>query len=314
MMTKGVVNVPIKIPNDLPAVETLREENIFVMTESRAVSQDIRPLKILFLNLMPTKIATETQFCRLFSNTPIQIELELLHTSSHESKNVPPEHILSFYKTFDQVRENNYDGLIITGAPVELMEFEEVEYWDELKEILEWSRSHVTSTVHVCWGAQAALYYHYGIKKVKLPKKLSGVYLHRKDDVKNELLRGMDDEFYIPHSRNTTVLREDIEGTNVLNILAESDEAGVFAAETGDGREIYIMGHPEYDTETLNNEFIRDMNAGHNPDIPVNYYPDDDYNRAPVNRWRSQASLIYINWINYVYQTTPYDLNDIGRY
>lgn len=305
--------MPIKIPNNLPAADILREENIFVMTETRAQSQDIRPLKILFLNLMPTKIATETQFCRLFSNTPIQIELELIHTASHESKNVPPEHILSFYKTFDDIKENYYDGLIITGAPVELLDFEEVEYWDEIKEILEWSKTHVTSTVHVCWGAQAGLYYHYGIKKVRLPKKLSGVYLHRKEDTKNELFRGMDDEFYIPHSRNTTVLKEDIENIDELNILAESDEAGVFALETDDGKQIFIMGHPEYDTETLNNEFIRDLNAGLNPEVPANYYPNDDYNKEPVNKWRSQASMLYINWINHVYQVTPYNLNDIGK-
>lgn len=305
--------MPIKIPNNLPAADILRDENIFVMTETRAQSQDIRPLKILFLNLMPTKIATETQFCRLFSNTPIQIEIELIHTASHESKNVSTEHILSFYKTFEDIKDNNYDGLIITGAPVELLEFEEVEYWDEIKEILEWSKEHVTSTVHVCWGAQAGLYYHYGIKKVKLPKKLSGVYLHKKEDAKNELFRGMDDEFYIPHSRNTTVLKEDIENIDELNILAESDEAGVFAVETEDGKQIFIMGHPEYDTETLNNEFIRDLNAGLNPEVPANYYPDDDYSKNPVNKWRSQASMIYINWINHVYQVTPYDLNDIGK-
>ncbi len=305
--------MPIKIPNNLPAADTLREENIFVMTETRAISQDIRPLKILFLNLMPTKIATETQFCRLFSNTPIQIELELIHTASHESKNISAEHILSFYKTFDDIRENNYDGMIITGAPVELMDFEEVEYWNEIKEILEWTKSHVTSTVHVCWGAQAALYYHYGINKVRLPQKLSGVYLHKKEDTKNELLRGMDDEFYIPHSRNTTVLKEDIERTGGIDILAESDEAGVFALEAGDGKQIFLMGHPEYDTETLNNEFLRDLKAGLNPEIPANYYPDNDYHKKPINKWRSQASLIYINWINHVYQVTPYDLNEIGK-
>lgn len=306
--------MPIKIPNDLPAAEVLRKEHIFVMTNTRAVTQDIRPLKILFLNLMPTKIATETQFCRLFSNTPIQIELELIHTKSHDSKNTSEEHMLSFYKTFDDIKDNNYDGLIITGAPVELLEFEEVEYWDELCRIMEWSKKHVTSTVHVCWGAQAALYYHYGIKKIKLPKKLSGVYVHKKENSMADIIRGVDDEFFAPHSRNTTVLREDLESLKNLEILASSKEAGVFIAQVDGGKQIFIMGHPEYDTETLGNEYKRDLEAGISPEIPLNYYPDDDFTKEPVNRWRGTASLIYINWINYVYQTTPYDLGELdGR-
>lgn len=304
--------MPIKIPNTLPAAETLKAENIFFMTETRAVTQDIRPLKILLLNLMPTKIATETQFCRLLSNTPIQIEIELITTRSHESKNTSKEHMLAFYNTFEDIKNNKYDGMVITGAPVENLEFEDVEYWDEICEIMEWTKTHVTSTIHVCWGAQAALYYHYGINKIQLDNKLSGVYIHKREDNMSDILRGIDDEFYAPHSRNTTVLREDIEKVATLNILASSEKAGVFAAASNNFRQIYIMGHPEYDTETLNNEFIRDKEAGLNPEIPSNYFPNDDYTQKPLNRWRSQASLIYINWLNYVYQETPYDIDSIS--
>jgi len=303
--------MPIKIPNTLPAAETLRAENIFFITETRAVTQDIRPLKILLLNLMPTKIATETQFCRLLGNTPLQIEIELISTKSHEAKNTSKEHMLAFYNTFDDVKHNKYDGMVITGAPVENLEFGDVEYWHEVCEIMEWTKTHVTSTIHVCWGAQAALYYHYGINKVQLDKKLSGVYVHKREDNMSDLLRGLDDEFYAPHSRNTTVLREDIEKVDCLNILAASEKAGVFAVATNDNRQIFIMGHPEYDTETLNNEFIRDKEAGLNPEIPSNYFPNDDYSQKPVNRWRSQANLIYINWLNYVYQETPFDISSI---
>lgn len=303
--------MPIKIPNTLPAAETLKKENIFFMTEGRATTQDIRPLRILLLNLMPTKIATETQFCRLLSNTPIQIEIELIHTHTHVSKNTSAEHMLAFYKTFDDIKNQNFDGLLITGAPVENMPFEEVEYWDEVCEIMEWSKTHVTNTVHVCWGAQAGLYYHYGINKVQLDKKLSGVYLHKREDDMSDYLRGMADMFYIPHSRNTTVLREDIEKIPELEILASSDEAGVFFVKSKNDRQIFIMGHPEYDSETLNNEYVRDLEAGINPEIPANYYPDNDPTKKPVNLWRSQASLIYINWINHVYQETPYSLDDI---
>lgn len=304
--------MPIKIPNTLPAAETLRSEHIFFMTETRAVTQDIRPLKIIMLNLMPTKIATETQFCRLLSNTPIQIEIELITTSTHETKNTSKEHMLAFYKTFDEVKNNKYDGMVITGAPVENLEFEEVEYWKEVCEIMEWTKTHVTSTIHVCWGAQAALYYHYGINKVQLDKKLSGVYFHTREDNMSDLLRGVDDEFYAPHSRNTTVLREDIEKVDSLNILAASEKAGVFVVASDDYRQIYIMGHPEYDTETLKNEFLRDKETGLSPDIPLNYFPNDDYTQKPINRWRSQASLIYINWLNYVYQETPFDISSIS--
>ncbi len=304
--------MPIKIPNTLPAAETLKKENIFFMTEGRATTQDIRPLRILLLNLMPTKIATETQFCRLLSNTPIQIEIELIHTHTHVSKNTSAEHMLAFYKTFDDIKNQNFDGLLITGAPVENMPFEEVEYWDEVCEIMEWSKTHVTNTVHVCWGAQAGLYYHYGINKVQLDKKLSGVYLHKREDDMSDYLRGMADMFYIPHSRNTTVRREDIEKIPELEILASSDEAGVFFVKSkNDEEQIFIMGHPEYDSETLNNEYVRDLEAGINPEIPANYYPNNDPTKKPVNLWRSQASLIYINWINHVYQETPYSLEDI---
>ena len=260
---------------------------------------------------MPTKIATETQFCRLLSNTPIQIEIELIHTHTHVSKNTSAEHMLAFYKTFDDIKNQNFDGLLITGAPVENMPFEEVEYWDEVCEIMEWSKTHVTNTVHVCWGAQAGLYYHYGINKVQLDKKLSGVYLHKREDDMSDYLRGMADMFYIPHSRNTTVRREDIEKIPELEILASSDEAGVFFVKSKNDRQIFIMGHPEYDSETLNNEYVRDLEAGINPEIPANYYPDNDPTKKPVNLWRSQASLIYINWINHVYQETPYSLEDI---
>ena len=304
--------MPINIPNSLPAAETLRAENIFFITETRAVTQDIRPLKILLLNLMPTKIATETQFCRLLSNSSIQIEIELITTKSHEAKNTSKEHMLAFYKTFDEIKDNKYDGMVITGAPVENLEFEEVEYWEEVCRIMEWTKTHVTSTIHVCWGAQAALYYHYGIQKIQLDQKLSGVYLHKREDDMSDILRGIDDVFYAPHSRNTTVLREDIEKVDSLKILASSEQAGVFVATNHNNRQIFIMGHPEYDTETLNTEFIRDLDAGLNPPIPSNYYPDDDYTKKPINRWRSQASLIYINWLNYVYQETPYDLTSIS--
>jgi len=261
---------------------------------------------------MPTKIATETQFCRLLSNSPIQIEIELITTSSHEAKNTSKEHMIAFYKTFDDVKNNKYDGMVITGAPVENLEFEEVEYWDEICNIMEWTKTHVTSTIHVCWGAQAALYYHYGINKIQLDKKLSGVYIHKREDDMSDLLRGFDDIFYAPHSRNTTVLRESIENIDSLSILAASEKAGVFAVERNDNRQIFIMGHPEYDTETLNNEFIRDMDAGLNPEVPSNYFPNDDYTQNPINRWRSQASLIYINWLNYVYQETPFDITSIS--
>lgn len=304
--------MPIRIPNDLPAASALRSENIFVMTDTRAKTQDIRPLKILLLNLMPTKIATETQLARLLGNTPIQVELELLMVKSHVAKNTSEEHMLAFYKTFDQVCDKTYDGMVITGAPVERMAFENVEYWDELCAIFEWTKTHVTSTFHICWGAQAALYYHYGINKTDLPEKLFGVYPHRVERRSSMLMRGFDDVFMVPHSRHTTVRREDIERCSKLKILASSEQAGVYAMATEGGRQIFITGHSEYDARTLEAEYLRDKNAGLPIHVPENYYPDNDDTKPPVVSWRSHANLLYQNWLNYfVYQTTPYDLSAI---
>ena len=305
--------MPIKIPNDLPAVKTLSDENIFVMTETRAITQDIRPLKIALLNLMPTKIATETQFSRLLGNSPLQVELELLHTSSHKAKNVSEEHLISFYKTFDEIKENFYDGLIITGAPVEHMPFEEVEYWKELCEIMEWSKTHAHSTLHICWGAQAGLYYHYGINKHTLDRKLFGVFPHTVEYKKSILFRGFDDVFMVPQSRHTTVYREDIEAVPELKILASSEECGVYAVRSKQGRQIFITGHSEYDAETLKNEYVRDVGLGRPIDVPKNYFENNDPEKAPVVSWRAHANLLFSNWLNYfVYQTTPYDVNKLG--
>ena len=304
--------MPIKIPQELPAFNKLQNENIFVMSRERAEHQDIRPLKIIILNIMPKKIETETQLSRLLGNSPLQVEFELIHTKSHISKNTSQEHLLAFYKTFDDVKHQKFDGLIITGAPVEKMEFEDVEYWEELSEIMEWSKKHVTSTFHICWGAQAGLYYHYGIKKYPLKEKLSGVYKHTADYKRSILLRGFDDEFWVPHSRNTTVKREDIEKVPELKILASSEEAGVYIVTTDNGKQIFVTGHSEYDADTLKNEYIRDLNAGINPNIPENYFPQDDPTKEPQAKWRSHATLLYANWLNYfVYQTTPYDIEDI---
>lgn len=304
--------MPIKIPNDLPAVKTLAEENIFVMTEKRAITQDIRPLKILLLNLMPKKIETETQLSRLLGNSPLQVDLELIHTKSHQSKNTSAEHLFTFYKTFDDVKHLTFDGMIITGAPVEQLEFTEVEYWDELCEIMEWSKTHVHSTLHICWGAQAGLYYHYGIDKKPLDKKMFGIFPHKTDYKQSILFRGFDDVFMIPHSRHTTVLREDIKKVKELKILASSEEAGVFAITNKGGRQIFITGHPEYDADTLKNEYIRDVNEGKPIEIPVNYFPNNDPSKPPLVSWRSHANLLYSNWLNYfVYQTTPYDITTI---
>ena len=305
--------MPIMISNDLPAAATLQSENIFVMTEKRATTQDIRPLRILLLNLMPTKIATETQLARLLGNTPLQVELVLLKVESHVSKNVAEEHMINFYQTFDSVKDQTFDGMVITGAPVERMPFEEVDYWDELCEIFEWSKTHVFSTFHICWGAQAGLYYHYGIEKKPLPKKLSGVYRHRVTHKGSILFRGFDDTFMVPHSRYTTVNREDILAIPGLKILAESEEAGVYAVSNKGGSQVFITGHSEYDAETLLGEYLRDKNAGIDPDIPVNYFPNDDDTQPPLCTWRSSANLLYCNWLNYfVYQDTPYDLKQIG--
>lgn len=304
--------MPIKIPNELPAVKTLENENIFVMTETRAITQDIRPLKILILNLMPTKVDTETQLSRLLGNSPLQVEIELIHTESHKSKNISEEHLLAFYKQFSEVRDRYFDGMIITGAPVEKMEFEEVDYWDELCEIMEWSKTHVHSTLHICWGAQAGLYYHYGIKKKPLAEKLSGVYPHVVDYKRSILFRGFDDVFYVPHSRYTTVDRADVEAVWDLRILASSEKAGVYAVTTRKGRQIFLTGHSEYDPDTLNKEYTRDKNLGINPKIPENYFPGDDDTKKPLATWRGHATLLFTNWLNYfVYQTTPYNIEDI---
>ncbi|MGM9521896.1 MAG: homoserine O-succinyltransferase [Oscillospiraceae bacterium] len=306
--------MPIKIPNGLPAAQTLESENIFVMTETRATAQDIRPLKIAVLNLMPTKIATETQLSRLLGNTPLQVELELLQTSTHKATHTSEEHMLAFYKTFDDVKDNKYDGLVITGAPVEHIPFEEVNYWEELCAIMEWSKTHVHSTFHICWGAQAGLYYHYGIKKYPLEKKLFGVFPHHVDYKKSILMRGFDDEFMVPHSRHTTIHREDVERVPGLRILASSDEAGVYAMATSRGRQIFITGHSEYDKDTLKSEYLRDKNQGLPIDVPKNYFPDDDPEKEPVVTWRAHANLLYSNWLNYfVYQMTPYNISDISK-
>ena len=305
--------MPIRIPNDLPATQTLTNENIFVMTETRAMTQDIRPLQIALLNLMPTKIDTETQIARLLSNSPLQVELELVAVSGHVPKNTPQEHMLAFYKHFDDIKHRNFDGLIITGAPVELMPFEEVEYWEELCEIMEWSKTHVHSTFYICWGAQAGLYYHYGIQKYSLPEKMFGIFPHTVERRSNMLFRGFDDTFMVPHSRHTAVHREDIEKVPELKILASSPEAGVYAMATEGGRQVYITGHSEYDPRTLEKEYLRDKNLGLPIAVPKNYYPNDDDTQPPMVTWRSCAHLLYSNWLNYfVYQTTPYDLDNLN--
>ena len=304
--------MPIKIPDRLPARRILEDENIFVMTEHRARTQDMRPLRILLLNLMPTKIATETQLSRLLGNTPLQVELTLMQVESHVAKNTSAEHMLAFYRTFSDVKDENFDGMVITGAPVENMPFEEVEYWDELCRIMEWSKSHVHSTFHICWGAQAGLYYHFGIGKRKLDKKLFGVFPHKVIYRNPVLLRGFDDVFYVPHSRYTTVDIEDMRKESRLKILSVSDKAGVYASMTQNGRQIFITGHSEYDPDTLRNEYLRDRNAGLDTAVPENYFPDDDPERDPIVRWRGHANLLYSNWLNYfVYQTTPYDLTTL---
>lgn len=306
--------MPIQIPNDLPAAGILQNENIFVMREDRAISQDIRPLEIVLLNLMPTKIVTETQLSRLLGNTPLQVHLELMHMSTHTSKNVSQEHLLTFYKRFDELKDRKFDGMVITGAPVENMPFEDVDYWQELCKIMEWSKTNVHSTFHICWGAQAGLYYHYGIKKYPLNEKMFGVFKHKADYKRSILLRGFDDEFWVPHSRHTTVLREDIEAVPDLRIVASSDNAGVYAVMSRGGRQIFITGHSEYDADTLKHEYDRDKNLGLPIRVPENYFPGDDDTQEPVVRWRSHANLLFSNWLNYfVYQTTPYDIMTIGQ-
>ncbi len=306
--------MPIKIPNDLPAAKTLASENIFVMTETRAMTQDIRPLRILILNLMPKKIETETQLARLLGNTPLQVEPTLIHTSSHQSKNVSPEHLLAFYKTFKDVKDEFFDGMIITGAPVEMVPFEQVEYWDELCEIMEWSKTHVQSTMHICWASQAGLYYHYGINKHLMPRKMFGVYPHTVDYKASILFRGFDETFMVPQSRHTTFLKEDIEKVPELKILSSAKETGVYAVSTKNGRQIFITGHSEYDADTLQNEYLRDLALGKEIDPPENYYLDNNPNNPPVVSWRAHANLLFSNWLNYfVYQSTPYDVKKVEK-
>lgn len=304
--------MPIKIADKLPATSQLTKENIFVMTEKRAARQDIRPLKIAIVNLMPEKIKTETQLLRLLSNTPLQVEVDLIQMSSHISKNTSEEHLSAFYKEFSDIKSNKYDGMIITGAPVENIDFEDVDYWAELTEIMEWSKTHVTSTLHICWAAQAGLYYHYGIPKYPLNEKCSGVFLHKVRRTTAKLVRGFDNVFYAPHSRHTEVRAEDINKNNDLEILADSDDAGVYIVKTKKGRQFFVMGHSEYDSDTLKNEYVRDLGKGLNPKIPANYFTDDDPKKKPVVKWRSHAHLLFSNWLNYfVYQITPYNIDDI---
>ena len=303
--------MPLIIPKELPAYGELSRENVFVMHQQRAQTQQIRPLRILILNLMPTKIVTETQLARLLANSPLQVQLTFLQTKTHDTTHTPQEHMKAFYKTFDAVRNERFDGMIITGAPIEDLDYEDVDYWNELCEIMDYSRENVYSTIHLCWGAQAGLYYHYGIKKVLLDKKLSGVYRHHVLNRKEPLVRGFDDYFMAPHSRYTEACREDILNNKQLKVFADSQEAGIYIVIGQDGKHIFVMGHPEYDRMTLDQEYKRDYDKGLEPELPVNYYPDDDCNRKPVLSWRSHANNLYTNWLNYyVYQTTPYDLNE----
>lgn len=304
--------MPIKIPKELPAFTVLSDENIFVMNVERAQTQDIRPLKIAILNLMPIKIQAENQLLRYLSNTPIQVEIKLLQTKTHTSQNTPIEHLEKFYNYFDEVKDQKFDGLIITGAPVETMEFEEVDYWNELKKIMEWSKKNVFSTLHICWGAQAALYYHYNIRKKTLEKKIFGVFPHKINKYNESLTRGLDDIFYAPHSRHTTTLKEDIEKIKELDILAESEEAGAFIIATEDKRQVFITGHLEYDRDTLKNEYLRDLNKGVEIDIPKNYFPNNNINEIPLVKWRGSANIVFGNWLNYcIYQNTPFMIENI---
>ena len=306
--------MPINIPDGLPATVTLDRENIFYMTEQRAHRQDIRPLRIALLNLMPTKIETETQLLRLLGNTPLQVDIEFLQTASHQSKHTPNDHLVKFYKTFYDVRDQKFDGMVITGAPVEMMSFEVVDYWEELTEIMEWSRDHVYSTFHICWGAQAGLYYHYGVNKHLLDSKMFGVFRHRVLDPTHPLLRGFDEIFWAPHSRHTTVLAKEINQVPALQILADSEEAGVYIAASRDGRQFFVTGHSEYDSDTLAGEYFRDLKRGLPIDLPRHYFPDNDPANAPPLVWRGHSSLLFANWLNYfVYQQTPFDLERIQR-
>lgn len=304
--------MPLNIPVNLPAVELLKRENIFVMDSQRAEMQDIRPLRLVILNLMPLKITTETDLIRLLSNTPLQIEVDLMKISGHVSKNTPIEHMMAFYKDFNTIKGDTYDGMIITGAPVEQLEYEQVSYWDELKEIMDWARTHVTSTFYICWAAQAALYHYYGIPKYPLPEKRFGVFKHTVNDKQNPIFRGFDDEFYVPHSRHSEIRREDIVKHPELAILSESAGAGIYMIMARGGREVYVTGHSEYSPNTLRDEYFRDKEKGLPIQVPENYFPDDDPSRDPIVRWRAHANLLFTNWLNYfVYQETPYDIKTI---
>lgn len=304
--------MPIKIPDNLPASEILNSENIFIMNEDRAFHQDIRPLKIVILNLMPTKIVTETQILRLLSNSPIQVDIAFLHPKTHTSKNTPEEHLVNFYNTFDEIKDQKFDGMIITGAPIEQMDFEDVYYWEELKVIMDWKFHNVTSTLHICWGAQAGLYHHFNIPKYPLNQKMFGVFKHTFNIKNVKLMRGFDDEFYVPQSRYTEIRREDIEKVPELEILSESEESGVYIVATKDGRQVFVTGHSEYDPLTLKAEYDRDIAKGMEIDVPRNYFANDDPSKPPLVKWRGHANLLFANWLNYyVYQETPYDIKDI---
>lgn len=304
--------MPVRIPDDLPAIELLKKENIFVMSDLRAKTQDIRPMRLLVLNLMPLKISTETDFIRLLSNNPLQVELEFLRLSTHHPKNTPEEHLELFYKNFEEIRKNTYDGMIITGAPVEMMPFEDVTYWPEITMIFDWARQHVFSTMYICWASQAALYHFYGVEKKPLDSKLFGVFKHTAANKKDPLFRGFDDEFYIPHSRHTTILADDVAGKSDITVLSQSPEAGLAILSTRGGRELYLTGHSEYAPLNLHEEYMRDVERGLDIDLPVNYYQEDKPELGPVVRWAGHANLLFNNWLNYyVYQETPYDLNDV---
>lgn len=305
--------MPLNVPDNLPAIDILKEENIFVMTETRAIHQDIRPLKLVILNLMPVKITTETHLLRILSNSPLQVEISLMHIEKHISKNTSIEHLKTFYLSFDKIRDQKFDGMIITGAPVEHLNFEDVDYWEELKTILDWSKHHVTSTLYICWAAQAGLYYHYGIGKHPVDKKIFGIFKHTLNNSLVPLVRGFDEEFLAPHSRHTDIDREDVAKVKDLEIVSESEEAGVYIVTSKDGRQIFVTGHSEYESNTLKNEYDRDMAKGLPIEIPKNYFPDDDPSKPPKTLWKSHASLLFSNWLNYyVYQQTPFELNDIN--
>ncbi|MBO5343845.1 MAG: homoserine O-succinyltransferase [Ruminococcus sp.] len=304
--------MPIRISSELPAFKTLGEENIFVMSKERAEHQDIRPLKVIILNIMPKKIETECQLMRLLSNTPLQVDIDLLQMASHTSKNTSSHHLEAFYKTFEEIKDRRYDGMIVTGAPVELLDFEKVDYWEEIKEIFEWSKTHVFSTLHICWAAQAGLYYHFGVPKYELPQKMFGIFPHKAEVENSQLLKGFDDIFFVPHSRNTEVRREDIEKEPQLEILTSSELSGVHIIANKNGRQYFITGHSEYDRDTIAAEYFRDLDKGIDIQLPYNYFPEDNPENTPVFSWRCTANLMFSNWLNYcVYQRTPYNLDEL---